>query len=247
MNNRELIEKITNSASVYPDCTFAHGDGCRIYTCINSTSYRIWRRMAGLYEHFDGIFVDGIQMCLLIRMFWFKKIPRISCDMTGIAKKLFEGLSNHGESVYLIGAGQDEVERCVKRIKNAYPNIKIAGFRNGYLANQDEIDDAIHEIIASSADFVLVGMGTPKQDEFAVMLKDAGYRGIVFTCGGFIRQTASGIDYYPAWIDRYNLRWLYRQCKEKGIFKRNYDTLVATPAYFLYDSITSKLKCDENQ
>lgn len=242
MNNRELIKKITDSASVYPDGTFAQGDGCRIYTCINSTSYRIWRKMSGLYERFDGIFVDGIQMCLLIRMFFFKKIPRISCDMTGIAKELFGRLSNNGKSVYLIGARQDEIERCVKQIKNAYPKIKIAGFRNGYLTGQDDIDDAIHEIIASLSDFVLVGMGTPKQDEFAVRLKDADYRGIVFTCGGFLRQTSSGIDYYPAWIDRYNLRWLYRQCTERGIFRRNYDTLVATPACFLYDSITTKLK-----
>ena len=45
--------------------------------------------------------------------------------------------------------------------------------------------------------------------------------GIGFTCGGFIHQTANNeIEYYPLWIDRMNLRFVYRMYKEKHTRKR---------------------------
>ena len=46
-------------------------------------------------------------------------------------------------------------------------------------------------------------------------MRNARIPGVGFTCGGFIHQTANNeIEYYPLWIDRMNLRFVYRMYKE---------------------------------
>lgn len=56
---------------------------------------------------------------------------------------------------------------------------------------------------------------------FLLKVRNAGFQGIGFTCGGFIHQTANNeIEYYPLWIDRMNLRFVYRMYKEKHTRKR---------------------------
>lgn len=239
MNIKPLIDKIVKSASMYPSGIFqAKG---KIVTCVNPYSYLILRKNSKLYERFDGVFVDGILMCIFIRLLWLKKVPRLSFDMVGMAKDLFERLNHTDESLYIIGAKQDELDKCVYHVKDAYSGIKMAGCRNGYFSGEKERDYVINEIVSLSPDFVIVGMGTPLQDDFAVRLKNAGYNGVVFTCGGFIRQTSNDINYYPEWVNRYNLRGFYRQYKEKGIFRRNIDTLLIFPLLFTYDTLNSKL------
>lgn len=69
MNNREFVRKIADSALAYPDGTFAAGTG-RVYTCVNPYYYHLVRRHKDLYESMDGLFVDGMTMCWLIRLLW---------------------------------------------------------------------------------------------------------------------------------------------------------------------------------
>jgi N-acetylglucosaminyldiphosphoundecaprenol N-acetyl-beta-D-mannosaminyltransferase len=63
-------------------------------------------------------------------------------------------------------------------------------------------------------------MGTPAQEELAVYLKDNGVGAYIFTCGGFIAQTAKNIDYYKPIVKKTNLRWLQRTIEYKHIRRR---------------------------
>ena len=64
--------------------------------------------------------------------------------------------------------------------------------------------------------------------------------GIGFTCGGFLHQTAQRMNYYPDWINKYNLRAFYRLYKEKGLFKRLYNVLIQFPILFTIDTIKAR-------
>ena len=92
------------------------------------------------------------------------------------------------------------------------------------------------------SDFTVVGMGSPLQERFALDLKNAGYRGVVFTCGGFLHQSARRINYYPEWVDKLKLRAFYRLFHEKGMFPRLYNVLLEFPVLFTYDTIKTKLR-----
>ncbi len=241
MNNREFVRKIADSASAYPDGTFAAGKR-RVYTCVNPFSYHLVRRYEELYESMDGLFVDGMTMCWLIRLLWGKRIPRRSFDMSGMAVDLFSYLNTIGtkRSIYFLGTKQEVLEETIKQFRKNYPDMNIAGFRNGYFIDNDDRKKAIAGIIESDSDFAVIGMGSPLQEQFALDLKNAGYKGIVFTCGGFLHQSANNINYYPKWINKYNLRAFYRLFHEKGLWGRLYNILFEFPILFTWDTLQSK-------
>lgn len=242
MNNREFVKKITDSASAYPDDIFASGEDGRIYTCVNPFSYHLVRRNQKLFESMDGLFVDGMTMCLLIRLFWGKHIPRLSFDMSGMAADLFTYLNNKGteRNIYFIGTRQDVLEKTIGQFRKSYPFMNIAGFRNGYFTNDVDRMKTINDIVRISSDFVVVGMGSPLQEQFVYKLKEAGYKGVAFTCGGFLHQSSNNINYYPNWINKYNLRAFYRLFHEKGIWGRLYNVLIEFPILFIWDTLITK-------
>lgn len=241
MNTNEFVAKVANSASLYPSTIFSQRN--RVNTCVNPYSYHLVRKYTDLYSRMDGLFVDGMTMCWWMRLLWGKKIPRISFDMSGMAKDLFTRLNseNNDETVYFIGAKQAELEGTIAQIKKTYPKINITGYRNGYFIDLDDRKKTIAEIIQLAPTFTIVGMGSPLQEQFAIDLKDSGYKGIVFTCGGFLHQSTSSITYYPEWINRYNLRAFYRLTHEKGLWGRLYNVLLEFPVLFIFDSVFSKL------
>ncbi|MDE6080855.1 MAG: WecB/TagA/CpsF family glycosyltransferase, partial [Muribaculaceae bacterium] len=195
-----------------------------------------------LYDKFDEIFVDGISMCWLIRLLWGVKITRLSFDMSGMAIDLFDRLNNnHSESIFFIGSKQESIEQAVTQFKSAYPKMNVIGFRNGYFKDGKERADSIRHIISADPTFVVVGMGSPLQERYAIDLKEAGYNGTVFTCGGFFHQSTNNINYYPEWINKYNLRAFYRLFREKGLWGRLYNVLVQFPILFSWDTIGTKL------
>lgn len=242
MNNRGLVRKIADSASAYPRLTFSSPG--KVYTCVNPYSYHLVRRHQELYKAMDGLFVDGMTMCWLIRLLWGKKIPRLSFDMSGMAVDLFAYLDKMGKekSIYFLGTRQDVLEATIGQFRKSYPNMNIAGFRNGYFVDNDDRQAAICRIVAENSDFVVIGMGSPLQEQFALDLKNAGYKGVVFTCGGFLHQSAHNINYYPEWVNKYNLRAFYRLFHEKGLWGRLYNVLIEFPVLFAWDTMISKFK-----
>ena len=240
MNTRRFVDCITESAANYPHITFSKSGAA--YTCVNPISYHIVRRNADLFGAFDGLYVDGMLMCKLINLLWRRSIPRLSFDMSGMAVDLFRLLDEAAgdKTVYFIGAKQEELEKSVAQIRRSYPRMAVAGYRNGYFLDVDDRRRAIRDIVDSGADFAIVGMGAPLQEQFALDLRDAGFKGIVFTCGGFLHQTADRINYYPDWVNRYNLRAFYRLFHEQGLWGRLYNVLIEFPVLFTYDTIRSR-------
>jgi len=239
MNNRRFVDIIARSAKEYPETTFSRKGSA--YTCVNPFYYHVFRKNNKLYDGLDGLFVDGILMAKLIGMLWGHSIPRLSFDMSGMAADLFERLNDNGESIYFIGSKQEPLEASISHIRESYPNMKIAGFRNGFFSSPEEREKVIKDIVALNPDFCIIGMGAPLQEKFAVDLKNAGFKGIAFTCGGFLHQTSQGINYYPDWVDKYNLRAFYRLSHEKGLWKRLYNVLIEFPFLFTFDTIHTRL------
>lgn len=209
---------------------------------MNPFSYHIVRRHQNIYNKIDGLYVDGMLMCKLINLLWKRHIPRLSFDMSGMAVDLFHRLNGAQESVYFVGAKQEMLEATIRQIRTAYPNINIAGYRNGYFLLPEHREEEIKHIVKLNPDFVIIGMGSPIQERFAIDLKSSGYNGVAFTCGGFLHQTANGINYYPEWVNKYNIRAFYRLYKEKGLFKRLYNVLIEFPILFTLDSLVTFLK-----
>lgn len=205
-----------------------------IYTFLNPVSYLTALDNKELFARFDGIFADGSILVAAIKLVYGKDVTRRSFDMTSLAPELLSYAEANNRSVYIVASQQEQVEKAVGIFKERYPELMVAGYRNGYFASEKEQDEEARHIIEVNPDFLIVGMGALMQERFLLKVKDAGYRGIGFTCGGFIHQTAKDeMDYYPAWVDRMNLRFLYRMYKEKHTRKRYLQAALLFPARFI--------------
>ena len=93
-------------------------------------------------------------------------------------------------------------------------------------------------IVELNPDFLIVGMGALMQEKFLLKVKKMGYQGIGFTCSGFVHQTAMNrMHYYPNWVDKMNLRFVYRMYKEKHTRTRYLQAAFLFPVRFIGERI----------
>jgi N-acetylglucosaminyldiphosphoundecaprenol N-acetyl-beta-D-mannosaminyltransferase len=114
---------------------------------------------------------------------------------------------------YFLG-GNDE---CVSRLQQSFlkqnPNIKIVGARNGYFKPEDE-SQIIEEINRLSPDFIWIGLGTPKQQDWVFRNKSKIKRGIVLAVGFAFDVNAGTKPDAPLWMQRCGLTWVHRLASE---------------------------------
>ena len=210
----------------------------KVYTYLNPVSYLTALDNKELFEQMDGIFADGGLLVKAIKLLYGKQVTRRSFDMTSMAPELFTYAAEHGKTIYIVASKQEQVEKAVEIFRERYPMVKFAGYRNGYFSSEEEMDKEARNICEVNPDFLIVGMGALMQEKFLLKVKNAGYQGIGFTCGGFIHQTSKNeIDYYPAWVDKANLRFVYRMWKEPHTRKRYLMAGLLFPARFIAERI----------
>lgn len=224
--------KIINSETYIINCALNNQGS--IYTFLNPVSYLEAMRHKDMFMQFDGIYADGSILVKAIRILYGRKVTRKSFDTTSLAADVFDYATKEGKSIYIVSSEQNSVEKAVNHIKERFNGIQVIGYRNGFFKNEEEKDLEIRKIISLNPDYLIVGMGVIKQEEFLLRAKEAGYQGIGFTCGGFISQIAqNNIDYYPAWVDRMNVRFLYRMYKEPHTRKRYLKAGILFPIVFV--------------
>ncbi len=208
----------------------------RIFTFLNPVSYLDALDNKDLFSKFDGIFADGSVLVAAIRMLYGKKVERRSFDMTSVAPQLFDYAVQNNKSVFIVASKQEQVEKAVAIFKEKWTGLNIIGFRNGYFNSEEEKESEAKHIVEVNPDFLIVGMGAVMQEKFLVLAKEKGFNGVGFTCGGFIHQVAQGdMDYYPAWVDKWNLRFVYRFFKERHTRRRYLKAAFVFPARFIFE------------
>lgn len=189
---------------------------------LNPYSYYLMKtKYIDILSGIDCWFIDGELGRKLTNLLYARKIKRYSFDFTSIAHDVFEYACQNNKKVFVIGSTQVNIDKFTKKIQASYPNISICA-KSGYFSSIKERESTISDIFNYQPDIVVVGMGAGLQEMFLIDLRKTGWSGIGFTCGGFIHQTASSTDikYYPDFIDRFNLRWVYRMYDEPILIKR---------------------------
>lgn len=194
-------------------------DGSAKYvTFLNPYYMEKYPNTVDLYKRFDYICSDGMVPIMMNKLLGKRKSWRCSFDMGNLARKVFQWVVDNDKTIYFLGTTDEKLRRFTEIIKLSFPTIQIVGTHHGYIKGREE--EVVAEIMGVKPDVVVIGMGAPLQDEFSMRLKDAGYQGAVYTCGGFMHQSSERLNYYPEWINRLNLRTFYRLTKEKYVWGR---------------------------
>lgn len=120
-------------------------------------------------------------------------------------------------SFFLLGASEAVVSTVAQRLRQRHPAIQL-WHRNGYLSPPDEarLEDELRQ---HQPDFVLVAMGSPRQELlmrrlFAV--HPARYVGL----GGSFDIFAGTKRRAPRWLQDRGLEWAYRLTREPARLRR---------------------------
>lgn len=127
------------------------------------------------------------------------------------ASNVISRLAQRGGSVYLLGAKPLVAEAAAEKLTQTYPGIVIAGTNDGYFADDAPV---IEKINAASPDFLMVCLGSPKQELW--MSANAGRLscGLMAGLGGSLDVLAGNVQRAPETWRRLGLEWLYRVIKE---------------------------------
>jgi N-acetylglucosaminyldiphosphoundecaprenol N-acetyl-beta-D-mannosaminyltransferase len=191
-----------------------------LITFVNTFSYYRLLDSGFPLKRIDRIFVDGVFQVKLHNLFYKAKINRASFDFSSMADDLFVFVKNNNLKIALMGATKEEIVIAVNNLKKKYSGLRIIHSRDGYFNSEEEKNDLYITLKEKNPDIVILGMGTPEQENFAVYLNEKGLYCTIITCGGFLSQTAKNQDYYWPIIKKLNLRWLQRAIEYKHVRKR---------------------------
>ncbi len=127
---------------------------------------------------------------------------------------------------FFYGSTDATLEKMRDVLKEKYPNANIVGMYSPPFRplSQDEDKDIISVINAANADFIWVGLGAPKQEEWMAAHQGKVY-GFMVGVGAAFDYLAGNINRAPMWMQRSNLEWLYRLLQDpKRLFKRYFVT-----------------------
>jgi N-acetylglucosaminyldiphosphoundecaprenol N-acetyl-beta-D-mannosaminyltransferase len=123
-------------------------------------------------------------------------------------------------SVYLLGAEQAVLEEVARRIHREYPNVRIAGARNGYFSDAQSRQVAEH-IRESRPDMLFVAMTPPKKEIFLATWGRLMKVPVCHGVGGSFDVMAGKVKRAPEFWQRTGLEWLYRTLQEpRRLWKR---------------------------
>lgn len=209
----------------------------KIISFVNPFSYFSLVDRTKIVTDIDFFFSDG-SLHSFLHSFFYQKISRASFDYSSIADDFFKLAVDQSLKVSIIGATQDEIDKASKIILSKYPGLNLCYIRNGYFTEK-EISYIPKEINKFSPDIIIVGMGTPYQEEFSIKLKnELKKKALIITCGGFLTQTSIRDDYYYPLVKILGIRWLQRMIMHKHVRDRVFKIYPK----FLFSYIKDSLK-----
>ncbi len=112
--------------------------------------------------------------------------------------------------VFLLGSREHVSFRAAGKLRHTNPQLIIAGWHSGYFSPEEE-PDIIRKINDSGAALLILGMGVPKQELWAVQNKAELNNVKLIIAGGAILDFISGeIRRAPVWLRKISMEWLYR-------------------------------------
>lgn len=139
----------------------------------------------------EAVKIPGCELWLKIIQAWYKK----------------------GKTFYLVGGKLEVIEATVAKLNVEYPDIKIVGWRDGYIKSDDEKEALLDAIAEKKPDVVFVAMGSPKQELLMEEMQkkhSAVYQGL----GGSFDVYTGRVERAPDWWVNHNLEWAYRLIKQ---------------------------------
>ncbi len=114
-------------------------------------------------------------------------------------------------SLYFLGSQPGVPEKALKIIQEKIPNHTVLGAHHGYILKDAELNSrVIDEINQLKPDLVIVGFGTPLQEEWIAEHHKQLNVPAVYAIGAVLDFVTGMVPRCPEWMGRNGLEWLFR-------------------------------------
>jgi len=138
---------------------------------------------------------------------------------------LFEALlgfaASHGFSVYLLGARGDVLADAIERARERFPELRIAGSRDGYFSDA-EAPEVAAAISRARPDFLFVAISSPKKEVFLARYGAMMGVPVLHGVGGSFDVMGGRVRRAPRAWQQLGVEWLYRVFQEPARMWRRY-------------------------
>jgi N-acetylglucosaminyldiphosphoundecaprenol N-acetyl-beta-D-mannosaminyltransferase len=166
-------------------------------------------RVAVFLERCDAVCLDGVGAVLAAILSNRVQVPRVIMHHlfdAGVAAGLLRG------RVVLLGLTPEDNARAARQLRRAAPMADFVAIHHGFHSEQDYAT-----ILGEhrDAEFVLVGMGSPRSERVLLLAADICPRALCWHVGGgSLRNWAGTKQRAPAIVSRLGLEWLHRMVCE---------------------------------
>ncbi|MEW5947582.1 MAG: polysaccharide pyruvyl transferase CsaB [bacterium] len=218
---REAVEFIEGAISA--------GKTCHVVTLNPEMIMRARRdvEFARVLHGAELLTADGVGVRLAVRAKYRRKIESVSG--IELVEYLLSISKRRGYRFYLLGGSKETVGGCAKALASWAEPPEIAGFHHGYLDPEEE-KKAVEHIKRVKPHVLLVGMGSPKQENWIARFGTTLGVPALIGVGGTFDVLSGKTRRAPALMRRLGLEWLYRLVRQPGRMRR----MAVLPAFALH-------------
>ena len=152
------------------------------------------------------------------------------------ARALIKMANEFNYRVAFLGAKEEVINLAKENFLKEYPNLNFVYVRNGYFDDESKI---LEEIKQADPQILLVGLGSPRQEQLIVKLKEILGGCVMVGVGGSFDVFSGIVKESPKIFRKMGLEWLYRTICQPERFKRIFPVL---PIFLIKCIINSVLK-----
>lgn len=163
----------------------------------------------------DLVLPDGVGVIMASRILGTPIRERVAG--VDFASALLARMSDTGKSVFLYGGRPGIAEAAAINLVSRYPGLKIVGMNDGYYTSDEDIIDRINAV---SPDFLMVCLGSPKQERWMYENAPVLDVGVMAGLGGTLDVLSGTVQLAPKKWRELGFEWLYRLIKQPKRIKR---------------------------
>lgn len=175
---------------------------------------------------------DGMPLVFASRMFCKKPLTErvATTDFIHDAARV---AVETGMRFYFLGGQPGVAHAAALNLRHRHEGLQVVGVRDGYFSLEDE-PGICDDIVRQRADVLWVGLGSPKQEAFAVRNRERlGGLTWIRTCGGLFDHMAGRFKRAPLWMQSVGLEWMFRAVQEPKRLGPRYIATNPLAAYHL--------------
>jgi N-acetylglucosaminyldiphosphoundecaprenol N-acetyl-beta-D-mannosaminyltransferase len=176
-----------------------------------------------LYDAADIKVADGMPLVWAARLQGERRLVRIAGS--SLVLDLAARLASEGRSLFLLGGAGDSARRAAAVLRTRWPTLVVDSDPGGVVSlhpRPSEVDAIAARVEGAAPGVLLVGLGSPKQEQVIQALRLRFPRTWMMGVGISFSFLAGDVARAPLWMQRMGLEWLHRLGQEPRRLARRY-------------------------